>query len=456
MNAAHTSPSPGGGTRFAGSRRWPIWREPRAAGVYVVTVILAACAFTLTYAVQTPLRPSQLLTWVALVVCGGICVEGARRLGEPQVVARDLVFAWGLPVALLLPPLYAFVFPIPIAVLTQLRVKRSPIYRRVFSTAARGLACGAASASFHAVLGGSAAMDAAVWLSQPQRVVSAAVAAGVLCIVVNELLVGAAIRLSVTNSRWRDAVWDIEAIKIDLVELSIGVLVAVAAVIAVPSVMLALPPVLLLQRSLIHEQLRTAARTDAKTGLLNAGTWQREAESEILRADRTGSSLALLLVDIDHFKRVNDQHGHLLGDDVLVAVAGLLGSHLRDYDLLGRFGGEEFVVLLPETDGAEASRVAERLRSNASVVGVPAGDGHVHITVSIGVALLRVHARNLTDLIAAADVALYNAKATGRDRVCMPGGDHATAADGHGATDGHPLPRREAGVARKTRGRMRR
>jgi diguanylate cyclase (GGDEF)-like protein len=117
--------------------------------------------------------------------------------------------------------------------------------------------------------------------------------------------------------------------------------------------------------ALIGWELAAAARTDPKTGLLNATAWQREADAEVARAQRTSSPLALLLVDVDHFKRVNDSHGHLIGDEVLRALATELRQQVRESDVVGRFGGEEFTVLLPRTDDAGAYGIAERLRTSA-------------------------------------------------------------------------------------------
>ena len=130
--------------------------------------------------------------------------------------------------------------------------------------------------------------------------------------------------------------------------------------------LVALPPVIWLQRSLMHQQLAAAARTDPKTGLLNAIAWQREADGEVARALRAGTPLALLLVDVDHFKRVNDNHGHLIGDEVLRALTTELRQQVRESDVVGRFGGEEFTVLLPRTDDAGAYGIAERLRASAA------------------------------------------------------------------------------------------
>jgi diguanylate cyclase (GGDEF)-like protein len=208
------------------------------------------------------------------------------------------------------------------------------------------------------------------------------------------------------------------------------VLVAITSALSPTLLLLALPPVVLLQRSLMHQQLQAAARTDAKTGLLNATAWQREADTELSRAQRTHDPLALLLIDIDYFKRVNDTHGHLMGDQVLIAVATTLCGQLRDYDVVGRFGGEEFVVLLPGTDIVEACRVAERLRGRVRRLAVPAEDSTVGVTISVGVSLFRLHGADLIELLAAADLALYRAKQSGRDRVCLP------AVDGHKPSGG--------------------
>jgi len=180
----------------------------------------------------------------------------------------------------------------------------------------------------------------------------------------------------------------------------------------------------LLQRSFRHTQLLNEARADAKTGLLNAATWEREATAEVARALRTGAPLALALLDLDRFKQINDTYGHLLGDEVLRQIAGTMIGVLRDYDLAGRFGGEEFVMLLPQTRAVDAFRIAERIRAHVSRLPIyaegTAGSERVPVTVSIGVAALDAGSRReLTELIAAADAALYRAKASGRDQVQM-------------------------------------
>jgi diguanylate cyclase (GGDEF)-like protein len=134
--------------------------------------------------------------------------------------------------------------------------------------------------------------------------------------------------------------------------------------------------------------------------------------------------MAIALVDIDHFKQVNDTYGHLVGDKVLRALADVLTGQLRDYDRAGRFGGEEFVLLLAQARESEARRIAERLRKYVANMAVPVSDrpsaARVQVTISIGVTAMEAgRSRELTDMLAAADLALYRAKQAGRNRVSV-------------------------------------
>jgi diguanylate cyclase (GGDEF)-like protein len=215
-----------------------------------------------------------------------------------------------------------------------------------------------------------------------------------------------------------------EALQGLFVEVDLGVLITLAVAISPALVVVALPTVLLMRAFLVNPLLVAQSRVDAKTRLLNVSTWEREAEVEISRAVRTGSALALAILDIDHFKQVNDTYGHLVGDRVLRAVAAGIQGQSRDYDKAGRFGGEEFVLLLAQASEQDAYRIAERLRTHIGDLAVPIDDRPeapcVHVTVSIGVsAMERDETRELTDLLAAADSALYRAKQAGRNRVCV-------------------------------------
>jgi diguanylate cyclase (GGDEF)-like protein len=163
----------------------------------------------------------------------------------------------------------------------------------------------------------------------------------------------------------------------------------------------------------LREEFEQLAARDALTNVLTRRAFLAACEQELARCRRYGRSMALLLLDIDHFKAVNDTYGHQTGDRVLVDFVGRIQSLLRQPDLLARFGGEEFVVLLPETKQDEAVAVAERILAEVAAPhdGVPA------ITVSIGVATNRPDEMALDTVLARADKALYKAKAEGRNRV---------------------------------------
>ncbi len=170
------------------------------------------------------------------------------------------------------------------------------------------------------------------------------------------------------------------------------------------------------------DELEQRAHTDCLTGLANRGRFMELAETELARALRYGSPYAVLLLDIDHFKDVNDKFGHKSGDAVLREFATIMKRILREVDIVGRIGGEEFAVLLPETDKGKASRVAERLRQSVADTDIPiGGDARIRITVSIGISMPSADANLIDDILRKADMALYLAKNNGRNRVCVAG-----------------------------------
>jgi diguanylate cyclase (GGDEF)-like protein len=167
-----------------------------------------------------------------------------------------------------------------------------------------------------------------------------------------------------------------------------------------------------LQQELVAQGARLEAllREDALTGLSNRRAILTQLGGMVSAARRHGHPLSIAVLDLDHFKRINDRHGHKTGDAVLVAATHAMGTHLRAEDQLGRLGGEEFLVLLPDTDAGAAQHVAEKLRAEVSGARTP-----VAVTVSIGVATWDGEAPE--DLLHRADEALYAAKEAGRDRV---------------------------------------
>ena len=170
------------------------------------------------------------------------------------------------------------------------------------------------------------------------------------------------------------------------------------------------------------EDSQRLAMVDPLTGLLNRRALCAAMDGEVARSLRHGRALAVMVLDVDHFKRINDRHGHAAGDAVLVALGRTLPEQIRKGDLVGRWGGEEFVLGLVETDLSGARVVAERVRAAVERLVVAGPEGPIPVTVSVGVAAFEAH-RDLDTAISRADAAMYRAKSQGRNRVEAAGGE---------------------------------
>ena len=402
-------------------RDWAWWRLPWLLRIYIGAVPAVALVLIVLAGASTTWTASDLVKFVLLLGCGAISVVATPRVAYLQAgLVQDFLTVWVLPVAILLPPVYAMVAPIPLLVLTQWRVHRGAPYRRVFTGAAIGLAYGAASLAFHAIPASVAGSTLGTGRHALTWVAAVAACEIVGWLVHNVLIVGA-IKLSDPSAHLRDIALNREALLGDFAQMDLGILITVVVAVHPVLAVLAVPTVLLARRFMMHAQLLEKSRIDTKTGLLNVSTWESEAEREIARAVRTRSPLALAMIDIDHFKAVNDTYGHLAGDKALRAISGALGEQLRSYDLAGRFGGEEFAILLPQTREDQALRIAERLRTHVAGMTIGVGEDAatgpcIRLTVSVGVAALDRIGPELTDLLAAADAALYLAKQAGRNQ----------------------------------------
>jgi diguanylate cyclase (GGDEF)-like protein len=338
-------------------------------------------------------------------------------------VTRDFSTVWVIPIAILLPPVYAAIAPIPIVAVMQLYVHRGITHRRVFTAASISLPYAAVSVLFRWLPSSFAGphigtgLHALTWAL---TVAGCEVAAGR----VQHFFVFGAVKLVNPKVRLIDVDLNWLAFEADFLKVDLGTLITLAVALSPALMVIAVPLGFLVRRFLEHPVLVAQSRVDAKTGLLNVSTWEAEAEAELTRSVRMSNPVALALVDIDHFKQVNDTYGHLVGDRVLKAIAEALTSRSRDYDRVGRFGGEEFVLLLAQTAEQDACKIAERLRGYIAGLEIPVDDrpdaATLKVTISIGVtAMTRGEVYELTDLLAAADSAMYAAKQAGRNQVAL-------------------------------------
>lgn len=173
-----------------------------------------------------------------------------------------------------------------------------------------------------------------------------------------------------------------------------------------------------LRTKYLIDLLSDRARIDGLTGLHNRAFFDERLEAELAQARRYGSQFSCIILDIDHFKRVNDTHGHLIGDEVLRHVASTVSRRCRREDVVCRYGGEEFAILMPQVGLAGAITLAEDLRQNIASIEFRSADQTISLTCSFGVAEYTADPAVTTPLTQRADEALYYAKRTGRDRVC--------------------------------------
>ncbi len=419
-----------GETQFATVRRrlspgrWGLWSQTRPVVAFVLLVDSLA-VLLVVLAVQTTADAEDSVRFAVLVVGALLHLEAARGIERLREVAAEgvpyvnLKAMWNFAAILLLPPVLAVALVVVTYTHCWLRVtRRTAIYRKVFSAATIVLA----GATALAVL---AAVDPPRLLGLPEGPLGlfAMLVAATAFWLVNHGLVVGAILLSRPGTRIRTAIGDPS----DQLVLagSIGLGVAVASLMARGSwlVVVLLVSVLALHRAVLVPQFRNASRHDPKTGLANAVFWHEMAGKELARSQRTGAPLGILMIDIDRFKALNDQYGHLAGDEVLKAVSRALQQEMRPYDLAGRFGGEEFVLLLPGVGIGEVGYVAERLRDRISGLAVPVVglDGEPAqldgVSVSVGAAVSPADAGELDRLLLAADSALLDAKEAGRNQV---------------------------------------
>jgi len=401
--------------------RWYLW------GVYAAAVAVVA-AQGAAFVAWGPLAPGHPPLLLAAAVVGLLAYLGERTtIQVTAAFGESLNSAVYVAALLLFPPPLAPLIALLAALAEQVWHARTPPYKRAFNVAHSVLYVGLGAV----LLTRLATPVVPTALLRPGHLAAALpvlLPFLLLFYVLDTAPLLGVLALLERRAPWR-VWWEAQrpAAPVEVAASTVGILAAVAWRFDPLALALLLVPI-----AALHGSVRTLARavaaeereaqavaqasTDGLTGLLNHRAFQTRLEEEIARGARSGRPLALVMIDLDDFRAVNNTHGHQAGDAVLVAIATAIRASIRTTDIAGRYGGDEFAAILPEADLAEALAVAERTCAAVAVaaVAVAARGATISVGASVGVAVAPLHARTRTELIEAADAAAYGAKGAGK------------------------------------------
>jgi diguanylate cyclase (GGDEF)-like protein/putative nucleotidyltransferase with HDIG domain len=385
------------------------WLPPRAAVYFFLVLSGTVVTLAPLLARLSSGRHEPWATFAILATLAGMAHLLVVVTPKNEGYAIDIVFV--IAAVLLLPPELAVLVAVAQFIPDWLKERR-PWYIQIFNTCDSMLAILAASAVYR-------------YLPQPGFIsnhafdVFAAVAASIVFVIINHLLLDEVVHLARGHSLRELGLFSPINYAPDLVLVSVGIAVAAFWHYDAVLVPFALVPLTLIQRSLAVPALEAEVRVDPKTGLYNARYFGTVFAEVLEHSRRRHRPLALMMVDLDLLREVNNTYGHLAGDGVIQGVAEVFRAHLRIEDVPARFGGEEFSVLLPDTPLEDALEIAERIRREvaARLFHVETVPKPIRATVSIGVSSFPADGMTETDLVHHADLAVYRAKLQGRNRV---------------------------------------
>jgi diguanylate cyclase (GGDEF)-like protein len=408
-------------------RRWALSAQSARVVAYSLGIEAVALVLTGYLLATTPPRVGAVVMLGVLIAMAVLQAELNRQVERTRrrvsgMAHINMTSVWIFAGVLLLPAAFAAVLTmvlyLHLALRSWYRLHRVPAWRTISNTSILVMTCYASKS----VLVGTGVEDIHVAIARGWAGAAAVVAALLTHFVVNAILVLPARArpgrtLTELFGGWADN-------GLEVATLCLAVLNALALATLPGLALLVLPPLLILQRAALVKQLEQAAIRDDKTGLLNTTGWHELAERTLIEAEQVRATFGLLMIDLDHFKRINDTYGHLAGDTVLRKVADTITSAVRGHnDAVGRFGGEEFVVLLPDVATQhDVGAIAERIRHAITTLAVDVGEQPAVQTItglsaSIGAAMYPSAGTAVQRLIDAADTALYHAKDNGRNRI---------------------------------------
>lgn len=393
------------------------------AKLYLAATYIAAAGCSALVLVVHPsssdLAPVDFAAFVVLAVLAAVAqlyVVEAVRLSQNETASRysyHTTPAFLFAAVLVLPP--ALLVPLVLVILIPEWIKyRYPWYIQTFNIAHSLVSALAAWALFHAI-------DNVGGMEPTWRIAMAAGAAMAAFLLANHLMVGLVVWLARGISLKESQVFSFSSLTTDLALLCLGAGIAVFWNLNPWLLALGVAPFFLFYRALYVPRLEEEAYHDGKTGLLTAKRFLDLLRQELTRAEPIGKPTSVIMADLDHLRDINNTYGHLAGDQVLKAVAAAMQRSVRENDPVGRFGGEEFSVLLQNTSSAIAARVAERIRRDVEATNVAVDDfpEPLRVTMSLGVATFPEHCSDPDDLLRCADVAVYRSKTDGRNRTTV-------------------------------------
>lgn len=423
--------------RLALVTRWDLWSKPTPMIVFLLSwEALASVLLAVGIATAGPVSGLDWLRFGALAVCATVHIQLTRRQEERRrnrlmQVHIDLSGIWVFPAALLLPIQLTLLLILVVRGQRWINSRRPP--HRFFFTSFTHAVSALLAQRFFVAFG---TVDlSGLNFGEVLGTFGLLVVAGLIYAGLQAVIIGTLLALGGTAQRTIKNVLGSKADNLlDAATIGLGIVTTILLLHMPPALVILVLVSVVGNRLAEISQLQEDAQTDAKTGLLNMRGWTDAAERAFVRATRANNGLALLMIDLDHFKWINDTYGHPAGDDVILQVGRLLGKAIRPSDIVGRFGGEEFVVLLVDTDLVAAEHAAERVRHAVAKMNLTTSGRHgapvviTDRTTSIGVAVYPHHGRTLEDLLHAADAAVYEAKEAGRNQVHIAGGGHSPSA----------------------------
>jgi diguanylate cyclase (GGDEF)-like protein len=406
-------------------RHWALWRRrPRVIAFMLTAEAIAVAIFGISFAHSPGLIPRDWINFGILAAGATIHIQltqrqEERRRNRKKTVLIDLTAVWTFSAAMILP------VPLALLIIVVIRLQhwfiaRRPAHNFIFASITHGLASVLAHLTYTSL---GPHLQGLGWTDFFHEF-GTIVLTGTIYEVIQIIYVGGALALGMSSEpTLRNVLGSPADNMLEAITIGLGAVTAILLAVVPPMVAVMAVVTVVFNRLAELDQLQNDVRTDPKTGILNMRGWSESAGRALERTARSGDQLALLMVDLDHFKWINDTYGHPAGDDVLRTVAQTLDEVTRPSDLVGRFGGEEFLILLPDIDEEAASDAAERIRVAIAKLHIVTTDKRgdpatiADRTTSIGVARYPRHGDSLESLLHAADAAVYRAKENGRDQV---------------------------------------